>query len=518
MRRLVHDASAARTPGGSRQLELPFAREPHVVALGGEGRLDVQLTRWGMRLELALPVTADVPASWWDEDLDDPYEVEPPDTPLAPPPERQAWSATVRVTPRARADIPRVGGGAFLLVSGLGKSRRAAADGTLSVLRLISDSQFAHAGRLCPDSLRAAARLLAAGSAHLPALCSPAALRASRGFPGHRMMHWFVYESVANDSTGRVAQMVDVCPGLLIMARGLHDLAGEDPCLAILAAIRRGRKLGRVLDLAVDLWSQHISAPGHPFERLPAAAEVAMQRQRIRRAGKLVNPGSLASPFAPGLAVEDIPTEPTQNARWFEVTSHVYLWALPAVEADGRAREGQRLGGFVSRHWRALDTHAKRNRSGLDTVLRELFDFMRHARRVPNRSTDPARLLRECHHWHENAFWEQYAGLPPGTVLDTAGLAGWTGHGSTITVLQTVGALIQESRTMRHCIAAYARRAAAGSVQISHASLRGKPLTVMTRRTGGGLHIIEAAGPCNRPPTPEEKELLALWIAEVGRQ
>jgi len=47
--RLVHDAGGVRAPGRGRQLELPFARgslEPHVVALGGEGRLDVQLTRW----------------------------------------------------------------------------------------------------------------------------------------------------------------------------------------------------------------------------------------------------------------------------------------------------------------------------------------------------------------------------------------------------------------------------------------------------------------------------------------
>ena len=514
----------ARVGPGSGQLELPFPGGmlvPGTIPLGGaaEGRLSVELCEWGTRIALRLPVVAapEVPgdelvvffdgepcAVHYDPGL---HEAGTPDEPALPAPTDQTWNATVKVTPRASASVPRVGGGAFLLVPGLGRDRGESTRSILRVLRLIVDSLFARSGQLHLPSLSAAARLLTAAAAHVPALCSPTALQASRGFPGGGMMHWFVYESVVNDPTGRVAQIADVCPGLLVLARGLRSCGAGDRCDELLAAIRSGAKLGSILDFGLDAWTRQL-APG----------EIRIQRLRIRRAGMLVRPSTLLTRPVPGVAATDIPTDEQLNARWFEVTSHDLLWRPPGPEQDGALapRQLRGLGGFLSRHWRAIDDHAGRTH-GLETVLRELVDFVRFSGRCPGRRTDPVRLIDECRRWHEQPHWEHHVTLPPDTPLGTAGLSGWIGRGVTVTPLRTVGELIRESRAMRHCVAWHAKRAAAGEVQIFHATVDGQRLTVMTDRRGGRLRVIEAAGVCNRPPTSEVNDRLALWIGRAGQ-
>jgi len=176
------------------------------------------------------------------------------------------------------------------------------------------------------------------------------------------------------------------------------------------------------------------------------------------------------------------------------------------------------LGSFLSRHWRALGIHDPGDgRLNLHAV-RELADYLRGTRRCPSRRTNPQRLREECDHWHAYADWSWHAEVPPETPLRTGGLEEWTTSGAKITPLKTVAELIQESETMRHCVASYAVRGAIGEAQFFHADIDGSHVTVMTTRRGNQLELLEAAGECNRPATEEEDAVLSAWLGDMQAQ
>lgn len=513
-----------------------------VLGPGTLGRLEAHLSPWSARLELDLPESAG--DSLRGSDLLVRCDADPRE------PHRQRWRLEMRISSTSGVDIPGAGADQYLLVPCLVSQGGGVTETILSLLGALADVQVACAGRLHHGSLLAAARLLVDTFGRLPPVCSGPALTASRGFPGSGMSQ-FVLRTVASDPSGRVLQMLDVCPGLVILAKGLQDLNRDYRSAEVLDAVRRGWKLGRVLDLAEEAWCWTLWSLGAhaPDDRYSVSDEERrVQRLRIRRASRMVSPGVLVSPALPGVCAEDIPAEPLLNARWFEVTCFRLLnpallesrddgretwWGRPAVHnrdiavAGLSARQLRRFGGLLSRHWRTMGALARDRGRPFHVILGELVDFLRVTGRHPGRGTDPQKLLEDCERWHLQGNWigdledrpgrwrpERLVGLQD--PLDTKGLEDWVSPEGKISPLRTVAELYRESDIMQHCVAAYAHSDATADAQFFHADIRGAYLTVMTQRDAvGRLRILQTAGVSNRPTTREEEDVLDAWLDDM---
>lgn len=244
---------------------------------------------------------------------------------------------------------------------------------------------------------------------HLEALLVPRSVLAARAFiePG---IWWFVYEVTASDPSGRVAQLAESCPGLLIMARGLrYEKAGE-VCKQIFKEVVRGRCLNELLDIAAHAWTLHhldlcarrcLPAPA-TIERKRLARD---QRQRIMRASPLVPFGLLLRPPPPSMVPEDIPRDPERNKSWYMFTSHPFLpW--PDGAWQPRLSQSQKIGlsCFLSKQWPAIclkwqvpdrSDHALELGRMLESFLRNLLDYMEHAGLELTRETNADWLLEE---------------------------------------------------------------------------------------------------------------------------
>ena len=225
----------------------PLGRIGHSAVLGPDtlGHLEVCLAPWSVHLDLDLPAAAE--AALRSNTLFVRCDAGPPES------GRQRWRVELRIFSTSGVDIPGAGADKYLLVPCLVSQGSGVTETMLSLLGTLADVQVACARRLHHDSLLAAARLLVDTFGRLPPVCSSPALAASRGFPGPGMSQ-FVFQLVASDPSGRMLQMIDVCPGLVILAKGLQDLQLDYRCAEIFDAVSRGWKLGRVLDLAGEAW------------------------------------------------------------------------------------------------------------------------------------------------------------------------------------------------------------------------------------------------------------------------
>ena len=81
------------------------------------------------------------------------------------------------------------------------------------------------------------------------------------------------------------------------------------------------------------------------------------------------------------------------------------------------------------------------------------------------------------------------------------------------------GELLEEGRRMRHCVASYARQCAAGGTAIFSLRLGTagdfKPLVTLEVSTAS-RQVVQARGPCNRAPSPQEARWLRAWATAAG--
>jgi hypothetical protein len=521
-------ASARGSANGQLSLDLGFGLLPTVLPLIGDDETHGCLTV----LQSEAGVSIDFQA------------------PAAP---SHDFAFKLRLRPPVMVDLPAIDGHlGFILPEQPGDSNSARrAIGPL--MRHLADAQLEVLGRCDRPALeRLAVRLLQAAR-HLGSLCDLAALRAAQVFPRYSKMRWSTYAAAAADTSERVAQMAEVCPGVLLACEALRGAGHSARAEEIIGRVVQGAKLGSVLDLAVD--ATLAATPRYSGQLDQDRRTVARtQRMRVYRAGPLVAPCRLISPFAMGLAAEDIPQEPEENARWYEVTSQERLWprrpTLPCSrDADealmvrvwargGRFDLGRRyglkveqqhgLGALISRQSRQVVEWAADDEGGgyafphatkvirFELMLAEVMDYLRFTGRCPGRATSLERLVSDSQHWHENAPWELFFhDLDQELVFPGGVWPKWRSNGGLVTPLTTVRDLVGESMRMRHCIASYADSACAGEVQVFHAEINGKALTVMAELWPSGVEILEVSGRANREVTKNERAVLARWRLEM---
>ena len=379
------------------------------------------------------------------------------------------------------------------------------------------------------------------------AACAAAALldqdarKIALRFPAH--MRMWLCRHLAADTSGRLAQLAQACPGALIFAYALAKLGHRAGVGAAGGKLLRdaiaGRGLNEILDDAVAAWAtgavrlaQNQRAPGERhliWQRVVDArggerqALLRAQRLLIRRAGAGVPSRTLWLPPPLAFAPEDIPARKLENARWFRVMK---CFSPLLVSYEGLLLEyGRNICLFLSRH--ALSLHKREDLGHSDhSRISSLLDYVRAINDWPRRDSSATRLFEAAETWHrqiEQAQLMADAGRMVGQSLVGADgktlplpeppCPGWHSGQDRIVPLRTAEEVLAEGAHMHNCVASYIPKVLANTAALYHGEIAGKPLTIQIAPAISGYRVVEAKTLGNAEPTAAQMRVLREFIA-----
>lgn len=318
-------------------------------------------------------------------------------------------------------------------------------------------------------------------------MCDPRAHdRASRFDSDVRL---FVYGALTSDPSPRTEQMIETCPGLLVLAADRHDADA-------LEGIRRGRRLSPLINVVLPR--------GCADER----AAVILVRRAVTEASPACLRAAIA---AKGVDINDMPTETDARRCWYAA---VAVCQHLQVRLPGRL-DRQRFGSFVSKHAVELAAIADARWLDIEAVLTEILDWNIHGPgTVPSRRSSLPRVLEAVATWHAG-LW---AGpkVDPETRLPTGPMPSTNIDGISMVPMKTVGELAIEGAVMHHCVAGYADAAVDGHVFIYRATVRGQRATIAIAPQGDRWRLVDAAGVANR--SIQAPDVLSRWVDALDRR
>lgn len=369
-------------------------------------------------------------------------------------------------------------------------------------------------------------------------LCDPLARAHALRFLPH--VRWFAYSQLARDSTGRIAQLTESCPGAMIFAYALREMGGARGRRAskrLLAGVVAGEPLPRLLDRALEAWLEDaLDLEGfaakrnnpHIWEPLRVADEeertriLGRQRLLIRRATANVPTTLLWIPPPTSFVPEDIPVRPRDCARWFRLVKQgrFHEEGLPSLDADLEAN----CSAFLSRHAPLIAGIARKRGYTLSGVAMLVRRTACAEGRAPSARTRADRHV-EAIFARRDALQEQaripgleaLLGLEAGVLERNPSLPvrvkpDWDlGPRGFIRALRSFSELEEEGAQMRHCVGRQVGRALTGHSTFWHAEIDGAPLTVETSGDGCPVRVVEVKGVGNRVPTDAELSALSAW-------
>ena len=373
------------------------------------------------------------------------------------------------------------------------------------------------------------------------ALLDQGARKIALRFPAH--MRMWLCRHLAADTSGRLAQLAQACPGALIFAFALAKLGHRAGVGAAGGKLLRdaiaGRGLNELLDDALAAWAasaerlaQNQRAPDERhliWQRVLDArgserhALLRAQRLLIRRAGAGVPSRTLWLPPPLAFAPEDIPARKLENARWFRVMK---CFSALLASHDGLQLEYARnVCLFLSRH--ALLLHAREDLGYSDySRINSLLDYSRAINDWPRRNSSATRLFEAAETWHRQIEQVQLmadAGRMVGQSL--VGADGktlplpeppcpeWRSGDNRIVPLRTAEEVLAEGAHMHNCVASRIPQVLAGTAALYHGEVAGKPLTIQIAPTISGYRVVEAKTLDNAEPTAAQMRVLREFIA-----
>ena len=375
-----------------------------------------------------------------------------------------------------------------------------------------------------------------------------------------------IYKLIVADPTGRVGQMVSVCPGLLGLIAGLRSAgpAEQEAARHLLAGITGGRRLPQLLESAarasLSPAALRVWALGEGVRRLAWArpsefeAAVAARKRLTAKAGSLVDISGLFAAPPLAFALEDIPRDPVGNARWYSLMRNAGLVLFNV--SDIALREP--LSAFVSanalliasRAWRLGNTAESLidvDGPGVFSFLQRLVRFAGATGRRPSRATNALKYFEACAAWTRQLGEDSAAGrlgrllrriplldlgevtavhaltpdanlegvqrvrLPRGPLQDVSR------PGLVLAQLRSPEALASEGWTMGHCVGSWVPKALSGEVAVYAGKVGGQRLTVAFKRSGrGSVVIVDARRAANAEATAAQKSQLNAWVAEAA--
>lgn len=201
------------------------------------------------------------------------------------------------------------------------------------------------------------------------------------------------------------------------------------------------------------------------------------------------------------------------HERWADVVAHNY------VEEGG--------GNFTDPFIKELMLFFKRNEQALEGVrLWNLIDYLKAEKLVrPDfrlRGRSVAALVRRMEAWHEELgqlrHMEELPTSWPSCGIKTYFEASDEQGLFTFSEICTQSELIEEGRTMRHCVASYIDGCIKGNYSIWSLKKASPADTqhLLTIQINRDKSIVQACGPHNRPPNKPEWQLLKNWAKIAG--
>jgi hypothetical protein len=363
-------------------------------------------------------------------------------------------------------------------------------------------------------------------------------------FPNH--MRAWLYQALATDASGRLAQLAKSHPGVLTFAYALGSFGRREGCTRsanqALRGIIDGRPLKQLLDEAVRAWAKHAGkgvgrscTPDGYLRNWQCLVECQekdrqalfqAQRLLIRRAGAGVPSLTLWLPPPPAFAPEDIPQQKLANARWFRVMK--CLRPVLALRNNIRPEHAVTLCMFISRHALKIGQSKELGNSDYGRI-RTLLDYARANNHWPLRSTPGAGYLAVAEAWHRRFQEIQHlAELAAETGESLVGpdgnslpfpeppCPGWRSGEDTMVPLRTVEEVLAEGNNMHNCVASRVGEALAGRAFLYHGRVRGKPLTIQIAEDRNSYRLVEAAGSSNEKLTAAQKRIIGKFIAHIS--
>jgi len=373
------------------------------------------------------------------------------------------------------------------------------------------------------------------------ALLDHGARKIALRFPAH--MRMWLCRQLAADTSGRLAQLAQVCPGALIFAYALAKLGHRAGVGAAGAKLLRdaiaGRGLNELLDDAVAAWAtgaerlaQNQRAPDERhliWQRVVDArggerrALLRAQRLLIRRAVAGVPSRTLWLPPPLAFAPEDIPTHKLENARWFRVMKCLFPLL---VSYEGLPLEyGRNICLFLSRH--ALLLHKREDLGYSDhSRISSLLDYVRAINDWPRRSSSATRLFEAAETWHRQIeqvqlmadvgrmVGQSLVGADGKTLpLPEPPCPGWRSGDDHIIPLHTAEEVLAEGAHMHNCVASHIPQVLANTAALYHGEIAGKPLTIQIAPAISGYRVVEAKTFANDEPAAAQMRVLREFIA-----
>jgi hypothetical protein len=360
----------------------------------------------------------------------------------------------------------------------------------------------------------------------------------------------WLYQQLATDTSGRLAQVAQTCPGVLTFAHALQSFGHRTACVSaanrLLRGIIDGRPLNLLVEDAVSTWAskaskkidRHCTAEEHRRtwqcldECLGNRRQALLRSQRllIRRAGAGVASLTLWLPPPPAFAPEDIPKQKLANAHWFRVMK--CLREILNFRDNVRCEHDYNLCMFVSLH--ALEIHKSKELGNSDYWrTSSLLDYARANNHWPKRNTSATRFLEAAETWHRQ-FQEirKMAELAAATGKALVGpdgsplpfpeppCPGWHSGEDTIIPLCTAEEVLAEGNQMHNCVASRVGEAFSGRAFLYHGEVGGRSLTIQIARQGGRYHVAEAKTSANSDPRLAQEHVLVEFVSHlrVGEQ
>jgi len=306
----------------------------------------------------------------------------------------------------------------------------------------------------------------------------------------NRAAYW-AYAALLDDTTGRIAQMIRICPNVFTLVAASSQTASQE-LTRVVRAVCDGAKLPEIVQqaLAIGLGAYRPQGCARMLNRHANAL--------VRGLPPLALDDLLLVLHAPGADINDLHAAGECGATW---ARFIAAWSRRARSLYDVPRT-LRLGGFLSRHAVVLceQFHSPD----------EILDWLARTRApVPGRSTPPTHVLDQVNAWHHGLWDLEFLDdtpLKPGPTT-TKVIAGIEPE-----QLLTVGALVAEGARMHHCVASLAAEAVGGESFIYRADVLGASITIDLRRCGDGWRVHEAAGFENRRPTLDEMCLIDSWV------
>ena len=296
-------------------------------------------------------------------------------------------------------------------------------------------------------------------------------------------MRMFLYAALLEYDSERVMQMLDICPGLFI-------LAAVTPNIDIARGVHEGRSLPQLLRAAISSTTERVNIATLLVRRAPAVLSPAWL---------------LGAILAEGIDINDMPSTRANLWIW-------YRWMFDFHRAAGRIQDANhraRFGGFVSKHAIELEAISDGREMDGHATLNEILDYIvLGLGSTPSRRSSPARVVELLDAWHDT-LWNK-SDLKLDAELPRAPTPQAVVEGVVSIALTTVGELVEEGRKMRHCVGAYARVAADGNAFFYRATVHEQRVTIAVTRTGDRWRLMQAAGFANHPVVASEA--LQAWV------